>query len=110
MSAKEYADAFAPDVLEWYPQFHVELYLHPGQRFRIQAECVEGPFGFNRFEQAADEGIDIDEVDMRDFSQEFMNTVGQKMSLHNLNIFIEELTKARDEWERDHQIYVVQNT
>jgi len=102
----EYHKEVHPDWGTWLPgnpdQPEQTLYLNPWNRFRIIYEHhSEAGFGLQRSEEAAEQDIDISAKDAREFTQNFLDMMGDHMSIYNLNIFIEEITKARDEWERE---------
>jgi hypothetical protein len=81
-----------------------ELYLNPWSRFHIYHEHHSEPgFGMERQDLANEQNVDISDRDAREFAKSFLETIGDHMSIYQLNIFIEEVTKARDSWEQQRQ-------
>jgi hypothetical protein len=117
MTMQQYADYIAaahPDWGSWKRKHpfnpEIVLYLNAWTRFRIVTEQhTECGFGLDRLDEAHGKDIDIDGRDSREFARSFMNTIGNKMSLFDLNIFLDEVRAVREEWSTE-RIVAIQRT
>ena len=107
MTVEEYACACkgASSVFEVYNA--QTLYLDVNTRYTVVEErrCDSG-FSLYRCEKLMEEGVDPAQKETSEFTDKFISTIGQRMSIHTLSLFIEELTKVRDQWERERTSFV----
>jgi hypothetical protein len=84
----------------WRERASHELFIRPGTRVRLTIdEPAELGFGLARHEVLAEAGIYSAEVDSRAFAERLNATLGQQLSIRNLDHLIEVFTRARDEAE-----------
>jgi hypothetical protein len=77
-----------------------ELFVRAGTRVRIAIdEPAEIGFGLARHDVLADAGIYSAEADSKAFAERLNATLGQQLSIRNLDHLIEVFTRARNEAE-----------
>jgi hypothetical protein len=109
LSCRDYADYMKlvhPDWGSFQPRgTSMSLYLHAGSRLVLTHEQHTEPgFGHDRLEAQAATGKPVDDDD--EFVSDFVNMVGEFMSLHQLKKLIPALEAMRDEEEASRQRYL----